>query len=161
MSVYPWTNGTEKTAETIRDAGCEKMSLCGRAEQTKEILFHAFDNRQRDDAVVTAFVRLGEEERHLSVSKVGSSLYEFGFAHDEMGVAIVEVFFDGLQIPESPIRVEISPRDCNADFPNQRKIPVSITIDLNQKMVLSALLLMTYFASLEHVRILRVLSGFN
>jgi hypothetical protein len=52
-------------------------------------------------------------------------LYEFGFSHSERGVAVVEVFFDGVQIPASPVRVEVAARDCDTDFPAQRKVPVS------------------------------------
>jgi hypothetical protein len=69
-------------------------------------------------------VHLGQEDRSLEITQVEPYLYEFGFAHSERGVAIVEVFFDGVQIPASPLRVEVAARDCNIDFPEQRKIPV-------------------------------------
>jgi hypothetical protein len=125
VSVFPWISNSVEVSENVtQDTGCDKMTLCGTVEQTKEILFHAFDNRLRDNTTVTALVHLGQEDRSLEITQVEPYLYEFGFAHSERGVAIVEVFFDGTQIPASPIRVEVAARDCNIDFPEQRKIPV-------------------------------------
>jgi hypothetical protein len=126
VSVFPWiSNGVEVGENVTRDNGCDKMTLCGTVEQTKEILFHAFDNRLRDNATVTALVHLGQEDRSLEITQVEPYLYEFGFSHSERGVAVVEVFFDGVQIPASPVRVEVAARDCDTDFPAQRKVPVS------------------------------------
>jgi hypothetical protein len=125
VTVFPWIiNSVEVLQNVTRDTGCGKMSLCGTVEQTKEILFHAFDNRLRDNATVTALIHLGQEDRDLPITQLEPYLYEFGFSHNEKGVAIVELFFDGEQIPASPIRVEIAARDCDTDFPAQRKIPV-------------------------------------
>jgi hypothetical protein len=128
VSVFPWMiNNVDvfDASENITGyTGCEKMSLCGTVEQTKEILFYAFDNRLRDNATVTALMHLGREERYLPITQVEPYLYEFGFSHGEIGVAIVELFFDGVQIPASPVRVEVASRDCNTDFPGERKIPV-------------------------------------
>jgi hypothetical protein len=126
VSVFPWnTNSDDVVHNVTRDNGCDKMSLCGTLQQTKEIMFHAFDNRLRDNTTVTALVHLGKEDKYLPVTQVEPYLYEFGFSHSERGVAIVEIFFDGVQIPASPVRVEVAARDCDTDFPKQRKIPVS------------------------------------
>jgi hypothetical protein len=122
VSVFPWIGDSAEVLENV--TGCGKMSLCGTLQQTKEILFHAFDNRLRDNATVTALVHLGQEDRYLPITQVEPYLYEFGFSHSERGVAILEVFFDGVQIPASPVRVEVDERDCDTDFPEQRKIPV-------------------------------------
>lgn len=127
VSVFPLTSESEFN----RDNGCDKMSLCGKAEQTKDILFHAFDNRKRENVTVTALVHLGQEERHLLVNEVEPFLYQFGFSHNERGVAIVEVYFDGIQIPESPVRVEVTARDCEADYPGKGKIPVSAKSEIS------------------------------
>ena len=75
---------------------------------------------------MTVLVRLGQEELHLDVRKVEPFLYEFGFSHNELGVAILEVYVDGIQIPESPVRVEIVSRDCEAEYPGEGKVPVSL-----------------------------------
>jgi hypothetical protein len=125
VSVFPLRGNSVEVLENVnRDSGCDKMSLCGTVEQTKEILFHAFDNRLRDNATVAALVHLGQEDRYLPITQLEPYLYEFGFSHSEGGVAILEVFFDGVQIPASPVRVEVAARDCDTDYPGQRKIPV-------------------------------------
>mmetsp|Transcript_42414 Transcript_42414/g.102600 ORF Transcript_42414/g.102600 Transcript_42414/m.102600 type:complete len:146 (+) Transcript_42414:1408-1845(+) len=103
----------------------DKMSLCGAVPQTKEIRFKAQDNRKRDNATVTALMHIGQEEEPLSVVETDPFVYEFGFSHDERGVAILEVFVDGVQIPHSPIRVEVESRNCDTDFPGKRMVPVS------------------------------------
>jgi hypothetical protein len=125
VSVFPWISNSVEVLENVtRDNGCDNMTLCGTVEQTKEILFHAFVNRLRDNATVPVLVHLGQEDRYLPITQVEPYLYEFGFAHSERGVAIVEVFFDGVQIPASPVRVQVAARDCDTDFPEQRKVPV-------------------------------------
>jgi hypothetical protein len=117
VSVFPWISNSVEVLENVtRDNGCDKMTLCGTVEQTKEILFHAFGNRLRDNASVPALVHLGQEDRYLPITQVEPYLYEFGFAHSERGVAIVEVFFDGVQISASPVRVEVAARDVILTF---------------------------------------------
>jgi hypothetical protein len=131
VSVFPWDskNDTHTTDESMRDNGCDKMSLCGTVEQTKEIVFHAFDNRQRENATVTALIHLSRgEEKYLSVRQVEPFLYEFSFSSYERGVEILEVSVNGIQIPESPVRVRVVSRDCDADFPSQRMVAVSETL---------------------------------
>jgi hypothetical protein len=133
VNVFPWENGgTQGNFDFNRDAGCDKMDVCGTVEQRKEILFHAFDSRQRGNATVTALVHLGEEQRYLSVHQVEPFLYEFGFSRTETGVAILEVYIDGIQIPESPFQIQVEARDCDADFPGQSRIPVSACVQLKR-----------------------------
>jgi hypothetical protein len=124
VAVFPWNNDAQGTSEFNSNTGCERMGLCGKAEQTKEILFRVYDNRQRDNATVTALGLFGAEESDLTITQVDDHLYEVGFSKNERGVIILAVFFDGVQIPESPVRVEVAARDCDTDFPGQRKIPV-------------------------------------
>jgi hypothetical protein len=109
----------------MRDNGCDKMSLCGTVEQTKEIVFHAFDNRHRDNATVTALMHLSREEKYLPVRQVEPFLYEFSFSSSERDVEILEVFVNGIHIPESPFRVQVISRDCDVDFPSQGMVAVS------------------------------------
>jgi hypothetical protein len=127
VSVFPWDskNDTQSTHEFMRDNGCDKMSLCATVQQTKEIVFHAFDNRHRDNATVTALMHLSREERYLSVRQVEPFLYEFSFSSSERDVEILEVFVNGIHIPESPVRVQVVSRDCDVDFPSQGMIAVS------------------------------------
>jgi hypothetical protein len=129
VSVFPSNNDTLASAKFNRDTGCAKMGMCGIAEQRKDTLYRIFDNRKRDSPNITALMLFGEEEWELPVTQLEPFLYEFVFRHDERGVAILAVFFDGVQIPESPVRIEVAPRDCNTDFPGSGKIPVSTSRD--------------------------------
>lgn len=101
------------------------MDLCGAVPQTKEIRFKAQDNRKRENAVVTALMHIGQDERYLTVTETDPFVYDFGFRHNERGVAILEIFVDEVQIPDSPIRVEITSRNCDSDYPGKRMVPVS------------------------------------
>jgi hypothetical protein len=131
VNVFPWENGgIQGSFDLNRDTGCDKMDVCGTVEQRKEILFHAFDSRQRGNATVTALAHLGDEQRDLPVRQVEPFMYEFGFSHTERGIAILEVYFDGIQIPESPFQVQVEARDCDPDFPGQSRIPVSACVQV-------------------------------
>jgi hypothetical protein len=124
VTVFPWNNDTERASEFNRDTGCEKMGLCGTSEQTKDMLFRVFDNRRRDDATVRVVMLFDDEERDLPITQVEPHLYEFAFSYSERGVAILQVYVDGVQIPESPVRVKVAARDCDTDFPAQNKVAV-------------------------------------
>lgn len=105
------------------------MSLCGTVQQTKGGIFRIVDNRERDDAVVTAVMHVGQTSYNMEVSQsVNSSyVYEFTFASNNIGVGILEVYVDDVQIPESPFRVQVVERQCELDFPGQGKVAVRIT----------------------------------
>jgi hypothetical protein len=124
VDVFPWNNDTIASAKFNRDKGCAKMGMCGKATQSKDIIYRVFDNLQRDNATITALMLFGDEERELPITQVEPFLYEFRFRLNERGVAILAIFFDGVQISESPVRVEVAARDCDTDFPAQRKVPV-------------------------------------
>lgn len=111
-------------ASQLHYVGCDKMSLCGVVEQTKDIDFILYDNLERDDASVSVLMHVGAEESILSLRKIQPFMYEFGFSRNERGVAILEIYVDGVQSPESPVRVEITARDCNDDFPGKGMIAV-------------------------------------
>mmetsp|Transcript_13182 Transcript_13182/g.31588 ORF Transcript_13182/g.31588 Transcript_13182/m.31588 type:complete len:1491 (+) Transcript_13182:121-4593(+) len=127
VTIFPWMVDGESVLNLSNDttfqSGCDKMSLCGTVPQTKEIVFKAQDNRKRLNATVTALLLLGIEERWLAVTEMEPHVYQFGFSHNERTVAIVELFVDGVQIPSSPFRVDVSSRDCNADFPGTLMVP--------------------------------------
>eukprot|EP00980_Cylindrotheca_fusiformis_P023391 scaffold10429_cov126-Cylindrotheca_fusiformis.AAC.22 len=128
VSVFPFYNETSRQSSYSEDYGCDKMSLCGSTEQREPIVFRAFDNRQRANATVTALLHIGQESTLLNVQAVGEYLYEFNFSRDRIGVAIVEVYVDEVQIPESPIRIEIVERDCEVEFPGQAMTANSIGV---------------------------------
>ncbi|CAJ1941384.1 unnamed protein product [Cylindrotheca closterium] len=113
VDVFPWDTEIDGVVTEDRDR-CDKMSLCAEAEQNEEIRIHAYDNLQRSNATVTALVHLGQESRYLEVihNAGGFNQYEFLFLHRKRGVAILEVFFDGVQIPESPFRIQVTEKKC-------------------------------------------------
>jgi hypothetical protein len=129
VTVFPSNNDTLASSKFNRDTGCAKMGLCGKAEQRKDIYYRIFDNKKRTNATITAMMLFGDEEWDLPIIQVEPFLYEFGFRHAERGVAILAVYFDGVQIPESPVRVQVADRDCEAAFPGSGKIPVSASRD--------------------------------
>lgn len=76
------------------------MSLCGSIEQTKVIEIHARDNKERIGPHVTAVMHLGQERVELDVHKSEDLpyTYEFHWSENGLGVAILEVYFDGEQV---------------------------------------------------------------
>ena len=103
-----------------------QMSLCGLVEQDEDIIFHAYDNLERENATVTALVHLGQESKYLDVmhNAGGFNQYQFTFAHSKRGVAILEVFVNGVQIPESPFRIQVAEKECQA----RRMVSVSMRL---------------------------------
>ena len=77
----------------------------------------------------------------------GTYAYQFTWTERTISVGIVEVFFDEVQIPESPIRVQVIERDCDIEYGGQGKtadgggncVCGSGTIDLRGKCVSSAI----------------------
>ena len=127
--------------------GCAKMSLCGEVEQTKTITFRAYDNKERDGANVRVMMHDEDQSTPLEVKRINDTwAYEFSWTEDQLGVGIMEIFVDDVQIPESPIRVQVIPRNCDVDYRGQGRVPDSVgdcicgngTIDLSGKCVSSA-----------------------
>ena len=115
-------------------SGCDKMTPCGTVQQTRTAAFrvHNYSEREyseREDATVSALIHVGQASKELPVEKISNSsyLYEFSFRDDSVGVGIgiLEVYVNHIQIPESPFRVQIIERNCEIDFPGKGKIPVS------------------------------------
>jgi hypothetical protein len=132
--AYDGTHETAAEAVLQKLKGCDKMSLCGTIEQTKEINFHVHDNLDRDNVTLTALMHLGQESKYLTVTLPPNEphAYDFGFSHNRKGVAILEVAINGVQIPESPFRVEVIEKTC----PGKRLVAVrrlSNDTELNSK----------------------------
>eukprot|EP00980_Cylindrotheca_fusiformis_P015925 scaffold4661_cov108-Cylindrotheca_fusiformis.AAC.8 len=124
VDVFPWDVETQGIVPEDHPR-CDKMSVCGSVEQTKEIVFHAYDNLERSNATVSALIYIGEESMSLPVKSDEVRRffdYEFSFSHNRRGVAILEVFIDGIQIPESPFRVEVKELTC----PEKRRVAVRV-----------------------------------
>mmetsp|Transcript_10342 Transcript_10342/g.22762 ORF Transcript_10342/g.22762 Transcript_10342/m.22762 type:complete len:1423 (+) Transcript_10342:125-4393(+) len=117
----------------VEGSHCDKMSVCGVVEQTKNISFLATDNRQRvgiaegDDGVevgatLSVVMHVGNQEPYqLDVIDQGDFTYEFTWSHNEIGVGVMEVYINGEQIPDSPIRVQVIERMCDLEFPGEDK----------------------------------------
>ena len=94
--------------------GCDKMALCGMFRQRQVAKFAIHDNRERPDADVKVVMHAGQDTIELPVTPHPnvSFLYEFEYTTNTKGISIMEVFFDGVQVPESPFRVETTSADC-------------------------------------------------
>ena len=76
VDVVQWDDETRaKQGNTGRLEGCDKMSLCGTVLQTRGGIFRIVDNRERDDAVVTAVMRVDQTSYDMEATQsVNSSL---------------------------------------------------------------------------------------
>jgi hypothetical protein len=95
--------------------GCDKMALCGKFRQRQTANFAIHDNRERIDPDINVVMHAGQKTFELPVQKSEnvSFLYEFTYTTNAVGISIMEVFFDDIQIPESPFRVETLPAECS------------------------------------------------
>ena len=121
VDVYEWTKELADSIDISHREGCSKMSLCGVVHQTKTITFRAVDNKKRVGAVGEVKSHLAKETMNLPVTQVGDYTYEFSWSENSKGVAIFQIYVDGEQILQSPIRVQVDDRDCEIDFPGQRR----------------------------------------
>lgn len=152
VDLYQWFtdsagNGTSANIATIATdkAGCDKMSVCGVIQQTKPMSMRLRDNMKRVNPDIVVKVHLDDDEQIMNVHTVEGEefVYEFQWVRNKVGVEIMEVFFDGVQIPESPVRIQVDGRQCDIDFPGEKKSNTangdcecsSSTMDLRGKCV--------------------------
>ena len=109
------SNGESTNSYFVDVEGCDKMSVCGRVQQTKEITFRAVDNLKRAGAQVDVLMHIGESSVPIPMVTVAPYTYEFNWSYNEVSVVVMEVFFDGEQIPESPFQVHVVERQCDDD----------------------------------------------
>jgi hypothetical protein len=111
--------------------------------QTKQKTIRIRDNLERENPEVTVIVHQGPDSFEVPVIHVDANRYKINFKSSFVGVAVMEVLFDGEQIPESPFRMQIDDLDCDIDYPGQRKsstesgqcVCASNTIDLFGKCI--------------------------
>lgn len=111
VDIFP-AQGSDNNASTT---GCPKMSLCGGMEQRELVTFRAIDNKKRAGAVMNVTVREGSLQPKL-IPVQGDPFtneYSFSIAAQRVGILIMEVYVDGQQVPESPLRVQVSERQCD------------------------------------------------
>lgn len=111
----------EEGLDVAHRDGCAKMSLCGAVEQTKLVKFRAVDNKKRDDAVVEVKMHLAKATTSIPVTKVGDYSYDITWVENTIGVGIMEIYVNGEQIPQSPIRVQVDDRQCDLDYPGEKR----------------------------------------
>ena len=96
--------------------GCRKMSVCGTTQQTQPMTFTVVDNLQRDGAEVTVVYHDGLKTAPAMTVLVSNYTHEFTITSPRTGNLVIEIFLDGEQISESPLRLQIEPRNCQAEY---------------------------------------------
>ena len=94
--------------------GCEKMSICGTVEQGAIIKLRIYDNMQRENPEVKVVVHAGSEKRELPVEQIDAYGYDFVVTDKKVQVQVIDIFVNGKPISQSPIRVEVIDKDCDA-----------------------------------------------
>jgi hypothetical protein len=105
--------------------GCDSLSVCGTVEQGHSITFRAIDNKKSLNPIINARVPYGASSsggssKELTMYRIATPLDPNVFMYEltldasglAAGIVLIEVFVDGQQIPESPFRVQVEPRDC-------------------------------------------------
>ena len=119
---------------SIQHKGCSKFSLCGSVAQAETIAFRAIDNRKRSNATFSVSLPILDDRdsyrmmpRTVNVSGQEVEVHEFSFDATMrlVGEVIVEVYINDEQIPESPFRVRVLPRDCEAAMGDSLSVPSS------------------------------------
>jgi len=98
-------------------SGCAKMDICGDVEQTKDITFKAIDNKKRENARMTVTLHEAQESRPIVAIQDMEDpfLYFFNVSSNQRGSVVMEILVDEEQIPESPLRVTVTTRNCPFD----------------------------------------------
>lgn len=102
--------------------GCEKMSICGTFEQGDSLTFRIYDNMQRVGAKVEVLSHSGDSQEKLQTREVPNSrgfAYEFTVTNKKVEVHVIEILFDGKPISQSPIRVVVEDKNCEAVYGEQ------------------------------------------
>ena len=97
------------------------MTVCGSFQQTQSITLDLVDNRKRVDPLVEVKMHYNQETYVLPVTKLSSNRYEVVWTAGATGVGVMEVFFDGAQIPQSPVRISVDDRQCEEDYPGEKR----------------------------------------
>ena len=99
--------------------GCDKMSVCGTAKQNEVIEFALADNKLRTPAMeLTWSLREGSTVRQGTGKSIGDSAefdskYTMKIASKVVGVHVLEIMFDGVQVPASPVLIEVEAAECD------------------------------------------------
>ena len=120
-------NWTEEIASgnVLHPTGCSKMSVCGSFEQTKTVTFVLVDNQKRVNPDIEVKIHFHENTYVVPAEPENrpghENQYLVSWTAQVTGVAIMEVFFDGEQIPQSPVRILVNSRNCEMEYPGEKR----------------------------------------
>jgi len=98
------------------------MEVCAKTYQGHATTLRIHDNAARDGAVFKAIVHSGNRKKTLQVRPIPSTnAYEFDVVDDQAQMQVIEILVDDVAISTSPIRVQVSPFDCEASYPGERR----------------------------------------
>lgn len=123
LSVESWNS--KSVMSSILSLQQLRLNTCLgiRLNRTRTIHFEIVDNRKRKDPLVEVDIHLDFETVHIEVQPHPTQkyTYELTWSHDYSQIGILNIFFDGEQIPQSPVRVQVVERRCDLDFPGQKR----------------------------------------
>mmetsp|Transcript_51963 Transcript_51963/g.108521 ORF Transcript_51963/g.108521 Transcript_51963/m.108521 type:complete len:1378 (-) Transcript_51963:103-4236(-) len=102
---------------TLEVPACQKMETCFQANQNQPITLALIDNMQR--RVINASYRLRTTVPLSGVAVANGSapgVYTLTFQTAQVGMQLLLIFVDGVEIINSPYLVDIIPRDCEKDY---------------------------------------------
>ncbi|CAE8627347.1 unnamed protein product, partial [Polarella glacialis] len=96
--------------------GCAKMDICGRVEQGTPLEYVIRDNRRGGEAIITYTLRAqGEMIRGVAQQQGSSTEFLVTLPTQIQGSHLLEIFMNGRQISESPLIVQVDPRNCKKE----------------------------------------------
>jgi len=114
FDVYQYELETDDGVYSMQN--CTEDELCATVQQTKRITFHAVDIAKNELTEVRAVIQIEQTAYELTVEKVGDASYEFSFSYHGLAMGELRVYVDEKMIPGMPVKVQVVPRDCKAEF---------------------------------------------
>ena len=100
-------------------ASCRKMDICGGGmEQKGVVVFELADNRLRNQMKLSWTLREGAEKPRYGlgeavlVNGLFDHKYQLNVTLNRVGVHILQIMFDSVEVPDSPILLEVRPFNC-------------------------------------------------
>lgn len=116
--ILPTGEGQNAT-DLSTGQGCPKMSVCGITQQRKPIQFRISDNQKRGFVNFSYTLHLEGDQRMAGVATqnvTAGTVYTFSVETSVLGTHLLQIEGDGIEVSESPIRLTIENRDCEAEF---------------------------------------------
>jgi serine/threonine protein kinase len=107
-------------AGNLSSACLEKFSVCGSFEISSFSTYYIRDNGavQSNRRNITFLVVYGQKEESYQAETQGQNVYLVRFPAKVLGISMMAIYCDGIQIPNSPFRFEVALRRC-AEFPGR------------------------------------------